>query len=40
MLEAIGPSETSDLTRAKPYGITFQKMSFFVVTAVKFSNLI
>jgi hypothetical protein len=38
MKEARSTSETSVLT--KPHGITSQKTPFFVVTAVKISNLI
>jgi hypothetical protein len=37
MMEAIRPSETSILTRAT--GVLSQKMIFFIVTAVKTSNL-
>jgi hypothetical protein len=37
MKEALCSSETSVLTRA--YGITSQKTPFFIVTAVKTSNL-
>jgi hypothetical protein len=37
MKEALGSSETSVLTRAN--GVTSQKMAFFIVTAVKTSNL-
>jgi hypothetical protein len=35
--EALSSSETSVLTRA--HGVTSQKMTFFIVTAVKTSNL-
>jgi hypothetical protein len=37
MKEALSSSETSVLTRAQ--GVTCQKMPFFIVTAVKTSNL-
>jgi hypothetical protein len=37
MMEALSSSETSVLTRAT--GITSQKTAFFIVTAVKTSNL-
>jgi hypothetical protein len=37
MKEAPGFSETSVLT--KPHGVTTQKTPFFIVTAVKTSNL-
>jgi hypothetical protein len=37
MKEALSSSETSVLI--KPHGITSQKMPFFIVTAVKTSNL-
>jgi hypothetical protein len=37
MKEAPGSSETSVLT--KPHGVTTQKTPFFIVTAVKTSNL-
>jgi hypothetical protein len=35
--EALGSFETSVLTR--PHGVTSQKTTFFIVTAVKTSNL-
>jgi hypothetical protein len=38
MKEAPGSSETSVLT--EPHGVTTQKTPFFIVTAVKTSNLI
>jgi hypothetical protein len=37
MMEALSSSETSVIT--EPYGVTFQKTAFFLVTAVKTSNL-
>jgi hypothetical protein len=37
MVEAIGVSETSVLT--EPHDVTSQKTAFFIVTAVKTSNL-
>jgi hypothetical protein len=37
MKEAPGSSETSVLT--EPHGVTTQKTPFFIVTAVKTSNL-
>jgi hypothetical protein len=37
MMEAIYSSETSDLP--KPHGVTSQKTAFFIVTAVKTSNI-
>jgi hypothetical protein len=37
MKEAPGSSETSVLT--EPFGVTSQKTPFFIVTAVKTSNL-
>jgi hypothetical protein len=37
MKEAPGSSETLVLT--EPHGVTTQKMPFFIVTAVKTSNL-
>jgi hypothetical protein len=39
MKEALSTSETSVLTR-EPHGVTSQKTPFFIVTAVKTSNLI
>jgi hypothetical protein len=37
MVEALGSSETSILT--KPHGVTSQKTTLFIVTAVKTSDL-
>jgi hypothetical protein len=37
MMEALDYSETSVLT--KTHGVTSQKTAFFIVTAVKISNL-
>jgi hypothetical protein len=37
LIEAVGSSETSVLTRAT--GVKTQKTAFFIVTAVKTSNL-
>jgi hypothetical protein len=37
-METLSSSETSVLTRAT-HGVTFQKTAFFIVTAVKTSNL-
>jgi hypothetical protein len=38
MMEALSSSETSVLT--EPHGITFQKTTLFIVTAVRTSKLI
>jgi hypothetical protein len=39
MMEVLGSSETSVLTRLQePHGVTSQKTTFFIVTAVKTSN--
>jgi hypothetical protein len=37
MMEVTRSSETSVLTR--PHDVTYQKMAFFIVTAVKTSNV-
>jgi hypothetical protein len=39
MMKALSSPETSDLTRAAPHYVTSQKTAFFIVTAVKTSNL-